>query len=219
MRAHWVMTLARTGPDPHGGLTFFVVEKGTPGFEASRALKKTGWRASDTAELSFDDVRVPVANRVGAEGTGFVALMQNFQKERMALSFYGHATAEVALEEALLYAKERKAFGKPLSKMQAIRHKLARMATRVAASKRFNYALAHQIIAGEASPAEVSMAKNFSAEVAEQVTYDAVQILGGMGYMRESRAERLSRDARLLAIGGGTTEVMNEIICRWGLEL
>ncbi|MFN3199813.1 MAG: acyl-CoA dehydrogenase family protein [Bradymonadia bacterium] len=219
MRADIVMTLARTGPDPHGGLTFFVVEKGMPGFTASRALKKTGWRASDTAELSFDGVRVPVANRVGPEGSGFVALMQNFQSERLALAFYGHATAEVALEDAVAYAKERTAFGKPLAKMQAIRHRLARMATQVAACKRFNYVLAQQALAGEASPAEVSMAKNFAAEVAEQVTYGAVQVLGGLGYMRESRVERLSRDARLLAIGGGTTEVMNEIICRWGLEI
>ncbi|MBI3203708.1 MAG: acyl-CoA dehydrogenase family protein [Myxococcales bacterium] len=217
-RADLVSVLARTGPDKHAGLTFFVVEKGMPGFTVSRALKKTGWRASDTAELSFDGVRVPEGNRIGDEGSGFVALMKNFQHERLALAFYGHATAAIALEDALAYARERQAFGRPLVGFQVTRHKLARMATEVEAARILNYSCALRVRDGDYLVKEVSMAKNFAAEVAQRVCYDAVQIFGGMGFMRETRVERLSRDARLLPIGGGTTEIMNEIIAK-GLGL
>ncbi|MBV71458.1 MAG: acyl-CoA dehydrogenase [Myxococcales bacterium] len=219
IRADYVTVLARTSDDPHGGLTFFVVEKGMAGYRASKPLKKTGWWASDTAALYFDDVRVPMENRIGDEGTGFVAVMQNFVGERLALAFYGHATAEVALAEAIAYAKSRTAFGKSLSGFQVTRHKLAKMATQVEAAKAFNYSLAHRIRNGEQPVAEVAMAKNFSAQIAIDVCYEAVQIFGGMGYMRESKVERLSRDARLLPIGGGTSEIMNEVISRWHLKL
>jgi acyl-CoA dehydrogenase len=131
----------------------------------------------------------------------------------------GHATAEVCLADALAYARERQAFGRPIARFQVLRHKLAEMATEALAARELNYAVARRVAAGEQIPAEVSAAKNFAARVAEGVCREAVQILGGMGYMRESRVERLSRDARLLAIGGGTTEVMNEVIARWGLGL
>jgi acyl-CoA dehydrogenase len=218
-RADFVTVLTRTGDDPHGGLTFFVVERGTPGFTVSRSLKKTGWRASDTAELAFQDVRVPSSHRIGDEGSGFIALMQNFQNERLALAFMGHATAEVALHDALAYARERQAFGKPIGRFQTIRHSLADMATKTQAARALNYQTALRCERGDVDVSHVSMAKNFAARVANEVCYDAVQILGGMGYMRESRVERLSRDARLLPIGGGTTEIMNELIARWGLGL
>jgi acyl-CoA dehydrogenase len=214
VRADFVSVLARTGPDPHGGLTFFVVERGMPGFSVSRALKKTGWWASDTAELSFEAVRVPVENRIGEEGSGFLALMRNFQQERLALAFYGHSTAAIVLEDAIEWAKQRRAFGRPIVGFQVTRHKLARMATQVNVARNFNYAIAERVVAGEYLVAEVSMAKNFSAEIAQEVCYEAVQILGGMGFMRESRVERLSRDARLLPIGGGTSEIMNEVIAK-----
>ena len=212
-RADHVSVLARTG-EGHGGLTFFVVSKGMPGYTVSKSLKKTGWRASDTAELAFDDVRVPVANRVGAEGSGFVALMRNFQNERIALAFFGHATAEIACADAIAYSKQREAFGRTIGRFQVTRHKLARMLTRTRAARAFNYEIAHALRAGKVDIAAVSMAKNFAAEVAIEVCHDAVQIFGGMGYMRETRVERLSRDARILPIGGGTTEVMNELIAR-----
>ena len=219
VRADFVVVLARTSDEPHAGLTFFVVESDRIGFQASKPLKKTGWWASDTAALFFDDVRVPVGNRIGDEGSGFVAVMQNFIGERLALAFYGHATAQVALDEAHAYARERHAFGRPLSGFQVTRHKLAKMATQVEAARTLNYVLAERLQAGEKPVAEVAMAKNFSAQVAVDVCYEAVQILGGMGYMRESKVERLSRDARLLPIGGGTSEIMNEIIARWHLKL
>jgi len=214
VRADYVTTLARTGEDTHGGLTFFVVERGMQGFNVSRALKKTGWWASDTAELAFDGVRVPLANRIGEEGSGFTALMRNFQGERLALAFYGHATAEIVLGDALEYAKERRAFGRPIAGFQVTRHKLAGMATKVTAAKSFNYSVARRVADGEYLVGEVSMAKNFASQVAQEVCFEAVQILGGMGYMRETRVERLSRDARLLPIGGGTSEIMNEIIAK-----
>jgi acyl-CoA dehydrogenase len=214
VRADYVTVLARTGPDKHGGLTFFIVEKGMKGYSVSRALKKTGWWASDTAELAFDDVEVPVENRVGDEGSGFVALMRNFQSERLGLAVFGHATAEIVLEDAIAYAKQRQAFGRPIAGFQVIRHRIAEMATKVHAAKSINYDLARRVQSGEYLVLETSMAKNFSSKVAQEVCYDAVQILGGMGFMRETRVERLSRDARLLPIGGGTTEIMNEIIAK-----
>ena len=214
VRADLVSVLARTGDDPHGGLTFFVVERGMKGFSVSRALKKTGWWASDTAELAFDEVEVPVENRIGDEGSGFIALMRNFQSERLGLAVMGHATAEIVLNDALEYAKQRRAFGRTLTGFQVMRHKLAEMSTKVTVAKAFNYDLARRVMNGEYLVGETSMAKNFSAEVAVEVCYQAVQILGGMGYMRETRVERLSRDARLLPIGGGTSEIMNEIIAK-----
>jgi len=219
VRADQLTVLARTGDDPHRGLTFFVVERDMPGFSVSRALHKTGWRASDTAELGFDGVRVPLSHRLGEEGSGFTALMAGFQGERLALAFTGHATAELAVNDALAWAKQREAFGRPIAKFQVTKHKLADMATRVRAARALNYEVAYAVRAGKVDPAAVSMAKNFSAEVAVSVCSDAVQILGGMGYMRETRVERFSRDARLLPIGGGTTEVMNEVIARFGFGL
>lgn len=218
VRADLVTVLARTGEDPHGGLTFFVVERGMPGFTVSRGLKKTGWWASDTAELSFDGVRVPVDNRIGPEGSGFIALMNNFAGERLMLAVNGCGLAMLALDEALAYAREREAFGRPIARFQVTRHKLARMATQVAAARSLTYAAAARHNAGHAAMDELAMAKNFSGQVAREVCWEAVQIFGGMGYMRETVVERLARDARLLPIGGGTEEIMNELIAR-GLGL
>lgn len=213
-RADVITTLVRTGDDPHGGLSFLVIERAMPGVRVSRALKKTGWWASDTAELAFEGVRVPVANRVGPEGSAFITLMRNFVNERLALAAYGVATADIALGEALRWTRERKAFGRPIAGFQVTRHKLADMATRVHAARALTYQVAERLGRGEPCLHEVAMAKNLAAEVAVSVTYDAVQLFGGMGYMRETWVERLSRDARLLPIGGGTQEVMKEIIAK-----
>ena len=212
VRADFLTALVRTGEDKHGGLTFLVIETDRDGVEVSKALKKTGWCASDTAELAFDGVRVPVENRVGPEGGGFQTLMRNFQDERLALAAYGAATADVALEKTEDYVQEREVFDRPVSKFQVSKHKLADMATKVTAAKTLVYQLASRMDDGEYLVEEVSMAKNFCAEVAQEVTYEAVQLHGGMGYMRETMVERLSRDARLLPIGGGTQEIMKEII-------
>ncbi len=218
VRADFWTTLVRTDKDPHGGLSFLVLERGMPGITISSPLKKTGWHASDTAELSFENVRVPKSNLVGPQGSGFVTLMQNFQTERLALAAYGCATAQICIEEAQRYAKERQAFGRPLTGFQVTRHKLAEMATSTLAARTLTYQVAKQMAAGKYLVQEVSMAKNLAAQVAMQVSYEAVQIFGGMGYMRETLVERLSRDARLLPIGGGTQEVMKEIIAK-GLGL
>jgi acyl-CoA dehydrogenase len=155
-----------------------------------------------------------MSHLIGGEGTGFLAVMQNFQNERLMLAGYGHASAELALEEAMAYASERKAFGRPIIGFQVNRHKMADMATLIVSAKTLNYTLGNRVAQGEYLVMEVSMAKNFSSDVAQKVCYEAVQILGGMGYMRESVAERLSRDVRLLPIGGGTREIMNEIISK-----
>lgn len=218
VRADYLTVLTRTSDDPHHGLTFFVIEKDTPGVSVSRSLKKTGWWASDTAELAFEDVKVPAENRLGEEGSGFLTLMRNFQNERLALAVMGCATAQIALEEAIQYSKERKAFGRPIAGFQVTRHKLAEMATRVTAATTLTYQVASRMEQGDYLVKEVSMAKNVAAETAVWVCYEAVQIFGGMGYMRESLVERLSRDARLLPIGGGTQEIMREIIAK-GLDL
>ena len=151
---------------------------------------------------------------VGPEGSGFVTLMRNFQTERLALAAYGMATAAIATDEATRYARDRKAFGKSLMGFQVTRHKLADMAMQVTALRTLVYQVASRMDAGEEVVAEVSMAKNLAATLAIEVCYEAVQIHGGMGYMRETLVERLSRDARLLPIGGGTQEVMKEIIAK-----
>lgn len=214
VRADFLTTLVRTGDDPHGGLSFLVIETDRPGVTRSAPLTKHGWWGSDTAEIGFDDVAVPAKNLVGAEGTGFLALMQNFQSERLALAAYGVATAELALNESLRYAEQRQAFGRPIKDFQVNRHKLVDMKTKVTSAKTLVYQVAHRTDAGQYLIEEVSMAKNHASRVAVDVCYDAVQLHGGMGYMRESVVERLSRDARLLPIGGGTEEIMKEIIAR-----
>ncbi|MFV3370168.1 acyl-CoA dehydrogenase family protein [Pseudomonas sp. NY15435] len=214
VRADYYTVAVRTGGDGFGGVSLLLVEKGTPGFTVSRKLKKMGWWASDTAELFFDDCKVPVENLIGAENMGFACIMANFQSERLALAIMANMTAQLALDEALAWSREREAFGKPVGKFQVLKHRLAEMATQVEVSREFTYRQAANMAAGKSVIKEISMAKNFATDVADRVTYDAVQVLGGMGYMRESLVERLYRDNRILSIGGGTREIMNEIIAK-----
>lgn len=214
IRADYYTVAVRTGGDGYGGVSLLLMEKGMPGFTTGKPLKKHGWWASDTAELFFDDVKVPRSNLIGSENAGFFIIMTNFQMERLNLAVMANMTSQIALEEAIRYAGERSAFGKPLAKMQVIRHKLADMATQVEASREFTYRVAARIQAGIPSVKEVSMAKNFATKVSDHVTWEAVQIFGGMGFMRETLVERLSRDNRILSIGGGTYEIMNEVIAK-----
>jgi acyl-CoA dehydrogenase len=213
-RADQVTCAVRTGEDGAHGISFLVIEKDTPGFSVSQKLKKTGWWASDTAELFFDECAVPAENLIGAENQGFYLIMENFQVERLALAIMANMTAQLAYEEAYRYAKEREAFGKPLAGFQVTRHKLVDMATLVEVSREFTYRVAAKIDAGHDQIKQVSMAKNFACSTGDKVTYDAVQIFGGYGYMRGYLVERLFRDNRILSIGGGTTEVMKEIISK-----
>jgi acyl-CoA dehydrogenase len=173
-----------------------------------------GWWASDTAELSMNDVRVPAGNLLGEEGAAFYGVMQNFQKERLFLALMANTTAQMALEESIKYAQIREAFGKPLTGFQVTRHKLVDMAVLVEVSREFTYRVAAKIQAGENMVKEVSMAKIFSTDICDRVCHAAVQIHGGYGYMREYPVERLYRDSRILSIGGGTTEIMKEIISK-----
>jgi acyl-CoA dehydrogenase len=211
-RADWVLVAVRTGGPGHSGISLLIVERGTPGFTVSKKLAKTGWWASDTAELSFDECRVPRSHLVGDENQGFLPIMMNFATERLLLAGGCVSIAELAYRESVAYAKERLAFGKPLTGFQVTRHKLADMATRIAAAR----ALTHEVLArhlrGEPVAGLAAMAKNTATDACSYVCNEAVQIHGGYGYMREYVVERLFRDARLYPIGGGTREIMNEII-------
>ncbi|ATE76736.1 MULTISPECIES: acyl-CoA dehydrogenase family protein [Pseudomonas] len=214
VRADVYTVAVRTGEPGFGGISLLLIEKGTPGFTVGRQLKKMGWWASDTAELFFDDCRVPASHLIGAENGGFACIMGNFQSERLALALMANMTAQLALEESLKWAGQREAFGKPIGKFQVLKHRLAEMATALEVSREFTYRQAAKMAAGQSVIKEISMAKNFATDTADRITTDAVQILGGLGYMRESLVERLYRDNRILSIGGGTREVMNEIISK-----
>ncbi|MBI5249767.1 MAG: acyl-CoA dehydrogenase family protein [Desulfomonile tiedjei] len=213
-RADFVTMAVRTGEPGHRGVSLLVVETDSPGFVVSSKLKKMGWCASDTAELSLDEVRVPAENLLGQEGAGFYGIMSNFQKERLHLSLMANTTAQLALEESIKYAGVREAFGRTLKGFQVTRHKLVDMATLVEVSREFTYSVAAGIHAGKDMIKQVSMAKIFSAEICDRVCHAAVQIHGGYGYMRECLVERLYRDSRILSIGGGTSEIMKEIISK-----
>ena len=213
-RADFVTTAVRTGGPGHAGISLLVVPTAAPGFAVSRRLSKMGWLCSDTAELSYDAVRVPVGNLVGPAGSGFVQIMEQFQAERLGLAVQAYATAARALDLALAWAKDRETFGRPLSSRQVIRHKLAEMARQVDVARTYTRAVMVRHVAGEDVVTEVSMAKNTAVAACDHVVDQAVQVFGGMGCMREAEVERHYRDARILGIGGGTTEIMNEVIAK-----
>lgn len=199
---------------PSQSVSIFLVEKGTPGFKVSRALDKHGWRSSDTAELSFEDCRIPAENLLGQEGRGFYAIMSNFQNERTVIGAMAMGEAQAALDLTLDYVRTRKAFGAPLWEKQAIRQKLAILASRVEAGRQLVYHAAWLDAQGFDAVREVSMAKAYCGELVNEVMYACLQFHGGMGYMRESAIERMTRDARVQAIGGGATEVMLEEVAK-----
>lgn len=213
-RADFVTTAVRTGGPGHQGVSLLIVDASTPGFTVTRRLDKMGCRCSDTAELSYVDVRVPVANLVGEENTGFRQIMRRFDSERLIMAVQACATAARCLELAIAWARDRVTFGEPLVQRQVIRHKLAEMARQTTAARVFVHHVAERYNAGESVSVEVAMAKNTAVFACDHVVDEAVQIFGGMGYMRESEVERHYRDARLLGIGGGANEVMNEIIAK-----
>ncbi len=214
VRCDFVTTAVRTGGEGHGGVSLLVIERGTPGFTVSKKLAKTGWWASDTAELSFEDCRVPVANLIGEENLGFLAIMINFATERLFLAGQCVAIAELAYRESVKYARDRKAFGRTLMGHQVIRHKLADMVTKIAAVRALVSECAVRVVREEQVPGLAAMTKNAATDMCSYVVDEAVQIHGGNGYMREFLVERLYRDARLYPIGGGTREIMNEIIAK-----
>jgi acyl-CoA dehydrogenase len=211
-RADYVTTVVRTGEPGHRGLSLLIVDTNTPGFSVIRQLEKMGCACSDTAELSYDDVRVPVANLVGAEGTAFAQLMTRLDGERLQLAAQAVAIAHRAFDLALPWVRERVTFGQPLSQRQVIRHRLAEMARQTTAARSFVRDVVARYAAGDRVSREVAMAKNTAVFACDYVTNEAVQIFGGMGYIRENEVERLYRDSRILGIGGGSNEIMNEIV-------
>lgn len=214
IRADHYTVAVRTGGEGHGGVSLLLIDRDMPGFSRGKKLRKMGWWASDTAELFFEDCRVPVNRLIGAENAGFIAIMSNFLAERLSLSIMAYMTAEIALEAAMAWAGQREAFGRPVKGFQVTRHKLVDMATQVDVAREYTYRCAALMQAGKNPIKQVAMAKNFAVEVCEKVTREAVQIHGGMGYMRESVVERLYRDAKILSIGGGTDEIMKELIAK-----
>jgi acyl-CoA dehydrogenase len=217
--ADLVFVAARTDPVAKGsrGLSIFAVERDTPGLRVGRALAKQGWLASDTAELVFEGCRLPADHLIGTENGGFHAIMRNFQTERIALGSMAIGHCLTMLDLTHRYVSERRAFGAPLWSQQTIRQRLSMLAAKTAAARQLLYHCAALVDAGRDAVREISMLKALSGELVNEVAYTCQQFHGGMGYMRESPIERLVRDARVLAIGGGATEVMlEEVAKRWG---
>ena len=225
VRADYVVTAARTGGPGAAGVSLIVVDKGTPGFEVSRKLDKMGWRSSDTAELSYTDVRVPAANLIGAENSGFLQIAAAFVSERVGLAAQAYASAQRCLDLTVQWCRDRETFGRPLISRQSVQNTLAEMARRVDVARVYTRHVVERQLAGAAEPAtsglsetnliaEVCFAKNTAVEAGEWVANQAVQLFGGMGYMAESEVERQYRDMRILGIGGGTTEILTGLAAK-----
>ena len=214
-RADWIVVAAKTDKEAgYGGITEFIVDTDTPGFEVARKLDKAGLRSSDTAELFFTDMRLPKSQVLGEVNKGFFQIMSNFQPERLLIAVGAYAAAERILDMAVEYARERKQFGKPVSRHQHNAFKIAELATLVEASKELTYRAADMYNRGLDCLKEVSMAKWYTTEVANEVAYHGMQLMGGYGYMKEYPMERAWRDARIQTIVGGTTEIQKLIISR-----
>ena len=213
-RADYVTTAVRTGGPGHGGISLLVVEKGTPGFEVARKLEKLGWHCSDTAELSYTDARVPVENLVGEEGSGFIQIAMAFVTERVSLAVQGYSTAARCLALTIDYARQRETFGQPLIERQAVRHKLVEMHRRVEAARVYTREVARRYDAGEQPLVEALHAKRLGVDAASYAVEEAVQIHGGTGYMLGTEVEMHYRDARILGIGGGANEVLDDLAAK-----
>jgi alkylation response protein AidB-like acyl-CoA dehydrogenase len=210
----YLVVATKTNPElGNKGMSIFVLDRNMEGISATD-LKKLGWKASDTAEIAFDHVKVPVANLLGEEGKGFGYIMQHFALERVIMGINAHARAEYALDYTLQYMSERKAFGKTINKFQALRHKVADMASEVEMCKEFNYSIINKLMNGLYMVKEASMSKLLSTKIADEVIYNCLQLLGGYGYMEDYPMARLLRDSRLGPIGGGTSEILREIIAK-----
>jgi acyl-CoA dehydrogenase len=213
MRADYLTVAVRTGGEGADGVSLLLIEGDTPGLSRTK-LKKMGWWASDTATLHFDECPVPAENLIGEEGQGFKIIMQNFNSERIGMAASCTAYARVCLDEAIAYAKERTTFGKPISQHQVIRHKLVDMAQRVAASQAMLELLAWRLGQGESPVAEICMMKNQATQTMAFCASEAVQIFGGAGFMRGIKVERIYREVKVNAIGGGTEEIMKDLASR-----
>jgi acyl-CoA dehydrogenase len=214
VRADYVTTAVRTGGPGHAGLSLLVVDKGTPGFTVDRSLRKMGWHCSDTAELSYVDVRVPVDNLIGAENSGFYQIAEQFVVERIGLAVHAYGIAARSLALTAAYARDRETFGKALIANQVVRHKLVEMHRLVEVARSYTREVAARHVAGESVIAEACLAKQTAVEACEGVVDQAVQIHGGTGYMHGTEVERHYRDSRILPIGGGATDVLTDLAAR-----
>src|SRR6201997_3308456 len=215
VRADYVVTAARTGGPGAAGVSLIVVDKGTPGFVVTRKLEKMGWRSSDTAELSYTDVRVPKANLVGAENTGFAQIAQAFVSERIAMATQAYSSAQRCLDITAQWCRDRHTFGRPLISRQTVQNTLAEMARRIDVARVYSRNVVERQLAGETNLiAAVYFAKNTAVEAGQWVAHQAVQLFGGLGYMAESEVERQYRDMRILGIGGGTTEILTSLAAK-----
>jgi acyl-CoA dehydrogenase len=215
VRADYVVTAVRTGGPGAAGISLLVVDKGTPGFEVTRKLDKMGWRSSDTAELSYTDVRVPAANLVGAENSGFAQIAGAFVSERVGLAGQAYAGAQRCLDLTVQWCRDRQTFGRPLISRQSVQNTLAEMARRIDIARVYTRHVVERELAGDPDLiAQVCFAKNTAVEAGEWVANQAVQLFGGMGYMAESEVERQYRDMRILGIGGGTTEILTSLAAK-----
>jgi acyl-CoA dehydrogenase len=215
VRADFVVTAARTGGPGAGGVSLIVVDKGTPGFEVSRKLEKMGWRSSDTAELSYTDVRVPSANLIGPENSGFLQIAAAFVSERVGLAAQAYGSAQRCLDLTVEWCRNRETFGRPLISRQSVQNTLSEMARKVDVARVYTRALVERQLAGDANLiTEVCFAKNTAVEAGEWVANAGVQLFGGMGYMAESEIERQYRDMRIIGIGGGTTEILTSLAAK-----
>ena len=214
-RADFVVTAVRTGGSGAGGVSLLVVETSSPGFSVSRKLDKMGWHTSDTAELSYVDVRVPVGNLVGPENSGFVQIAKGFVSERVSLAAQAYSAAQRCLDLTVQWCRDRETFGQPLIRRQAVQNTLTEMARRIDVARVYNRTVVERAAAGETDlMAEVCFAKNTAVEASEWVASQAVQLFGGMGYMAESEVERHYRDMRLFGIAGGTTEILTGLAAK-----
>lgn len=214
----YMIVAAKTNPElGNKGISMFIVDSKTKGVSVSK-LNKLGWRASDTAEIAFDNVIVPASNLMGEEGKGFPYIMQHFALERLVMGINAHARAEFALDYALQYMSERKTFGKTINKYQALRHRYADLYADMEICKVYNYSVAYKLNKGEYAVKEATISKLRSTKMADEVAYDCLQFLGGYGYMEDYPMARLFRDSRLGPIGGGTSEILREIIAKMVID-
>jgi len=210
----YLVVAVKTDPELGGkGISIVLMDRNMPGISATK-LNKLGWRASDTAELAFDNVKVPKTHLLGERGKGFQYIMQHFASERLIMGINAHARAEYALEYALQYMNDRLAFGKKLTEFQALRHTFVQRASEVEMAKQFNYTIAKRMDMGDYVVKEASMSKMLSTKIADETIYDCLQFLGGYGYIEEYPLARMLRDSRLGPIGGGTSEILREILAK-----
>ncbi|EAY30687.1 acyl-CoA dehydrogenase family protein [Microscilla marina] len=214
----FIVAAVKTNPDAKsGGISMIVIDRDTPGLTATK-LNKLGWRASDTGEIAFSDVKVPVTNLLGGENQGFYYIMQHFALERLMLAIGGMATADYALEVTLKYMDEREAFGRKINRFQALRHRVAQMASEIEMNRMFIYAIADRYQQGDYVVKEAAMAKLLGTQLSDRVVYDCLQMFGGYGFMEDYPLARMYRDSRLGTIGGGTSEIMCEIISKMMID-